>query len=59
MNGVIRNGVFDVSSTDSFGLNVRKPEFRQATEFIKQLNDARVIDPAAHLAEYEQLLEAA
>jgi putative aldouronate transport system substrate-binding protein len=38
-------GVFDVSSTDSFGLNVRKPEFRQATEFIKQLNDARVIDP--------------
>lgn len=38
-------GVFDVSSAESFGLNVRKPEFYQATQFIKELNDARVIDP--------------
>lgn len=38
-------GVFDVSSADSFGMNARKPGFYQATEFIKELNAAGVIDP--------------
>jgi len=38
-------GVFDVSSAESFGLNVRKPAFYQATQFIRELNAAGAIDP--------------
>jgi putative aldouronate transport system substrate-binding protein len=38
-------GVFDFSSADKFGFNFRLPEFRQAIEFVKKLNDAKVIDP--------------
>jgi putative aldouronate transport system substrate-binding protein len=38
-------GTFNVSSADKFGLNVRDPNYLKATEFIKQLNDAKVIDP--------------
>ncbi len=38
-------GMWDLSSTDSFGLNVRNPNYMKATEFIKALNDEKVIDP--------------
>lgn len=38
-------GVFDVASAESFGLNARKPAFYQATQFIRQLNEAGAIDP--------------
>jgi putative aldouronate transport system substrate-binding protein len=30
---------------ETFGLTARQPEYQQATAFIKQLNDARVLDP--------------
>ncbi|KAB8145574.1 extracellular solute-binding protein [Chloroflexia bacterium SDU3-3] len=38
-------GVWNVQSAETFGLNVRNPNFMKATEYIKQLNDAKVIDP--------------
>jgi putative aldouronate transport system substrate-binding protein len=38
-------GAFNVSGAEQFGLNVRNPNFLKATEFIKSLNDAKVIDP--------------
>lgn len=38
-------GVWNLSSADAVALNVRNPNFMKATEYIKQLNDAKVIDP--------------
>jgi putative aldouronate transport system substrate-binding protein len=38
-------GVWNVSSTDKFGLNARNANFMKATQFIKTLNDEKVIDP--------------
>jgi putative aldouronate transport system substrate-binding protein len=38
-------GMWNLSSTDSFGMNVRNPNYMKATEFIKALNDEKVIDP--------------
>ena len=38
-------GMWDLSSVDSFGMNVRNENFFKATEFIKALNDEKVIDP--------------
>ena len=38
-------GMWNLSSSDSFGLNVRNPNYMKATEFIKALNDEKVIDP--------------
>ncbi len=38
-------GVWNLSSAAEVGLNVRNPNFMKATEFIKQMNDEKVIDP--------------
>jgi hypothetical protein len=38
-------GTFNLTSADSFGLNVRNPNFIKATEFVKQIIDAKVVDP--------------
>jgi putative aldouronate transport system substrate-binding protein len=38
-------GVFDFESAAKFGFNFRDPEFRKAVEFVKKMNDAKVIDP--------------
>lgn len=38
-------GTWNLSSADAVGLNVRDPNYMKATEFIKQLNDEKVIDP--------------
>jgi putative aldouronate transport system substrate-binding protein len=38
-------GTWNLSSKDSFGLNVRNPNYMKATEFIKTMNDEGVIDP--------------
>jgi putative aldouronate transport system substrate-binding protein len=38
-------GVFDLSSAANFGMNVRKAAYMQATDYIRQLNEAGVIDP--------------
>ncbi len=38
-------GTFNLSSAASFGLNVRNPNYMKATQFIKQIIDAKVIDP--------------
>jgi len=38
-------GVWNLSSAEAVGLNARNPNFMKATEFIKQLNDEKVIDP--------------
>jgi putative aldouronate transport system substrate-binding protein len=39
------SGVWNVSSTDSFGLNVRNPNYMKGLQFVKSLVDAKVIDP--------------
>jgi putative aldouronate transport system substrate-binding protein len=39
------SGTWNVSSTKDFGLNVRKPGFYKAVQFIKSMIDAKVIDP--------------
>ena len=38
-------GVWNLSSADAVDLNVRNPNYMKATEFIKTLNDEKVIDP--------------
>ena len=38
-------GTWNLSSKGDFGLNVRNPNYMKATEFVKTLNDAKVIDP--------------
>ena len=38
-------GVWNLSSADAVDLNVRNPNFMKATQFIKTLNDEKVIDP--------------
>lgn len=38
-------GVWNLSSADAVALNVRNPDFMKATQFIKTLNDEKVIDP--------------
>ncbi len=38
-------GVWNVSSADKFGLNARDPNFMKGTQFIKDMLDAKVIDP--------------
>ncbi len=38
-------GLWNVSSVDKFGLNARDPNYFKATQFFKQLVDAKVIDP--------------
>jgi putative aldouronate transport system substrate-binding protein len=38
-------GTWNLSSKDSFGLNVRDPNYMKATEFIRTLNDEGLIDP--------------
>ncbi|HMB24293.1 MAG TPA: hypothetical protein VKP08_15725, partial [Anaerolineales bacterium] len=38
-------GTWNLSSKDNFGLNVRNPNYMKATEYIKELNAAKVIDP--------------
>ena len=38
-------GAWNLTSADSFELNVRNPKFMEATAFIKQIIDAKVIDP--------------
>jgi putative aldouronate transport system substrate-binding protein len=38
-------GTWNLTGKGDFGLNVRNPNYMQATEFIKELNDAKVIDP--------------
>ena len=38
-------GTFNLTSADNFGLNVRNPNFMKATEYVKSLIDAKVIDP--------------
>jgi putative aldouronate transport system substrate-binding protein len=38
-------GVWNLSSADAVGLNVRSPEFMKAVDYIKTLNDEKVIDP--------------
>jgi putative aldouronate transport system substrate-binding protein len=38
-------GVWNLSSADAVGLNVRNPNFMKAVEYIKTLNDEKVIDP--------------
>ncbi|MEA4906005.1 MAG: extracellular solute-binding protein [Anaerolineaceae bacterium] len=37
--------VWNLSSLDDFQLNVRSENFMKATQFIKEMNDAKVIDP--------------
>jgi putative aldouronate transport system substrate-binding protein len=41
-------GVWNLSSADAVALNARNPNFMKATEFIKALNDEKVIDPDWH-----------
>jgi len=38
-------GTWDLSSKDNFGLNARDPNYMKATQFIKTMNDEKVIDP--------------
>ncbi len=38
-------GVWNLSSADAVALNVRNPNFMKATQYIKTLNDEKVIDP--------------
>jgi putative aldouronate transport system substrate-binding protein len=38
-------GTFNLTSADSFAMNVRNPNFMKATEYVKSLIDAKVIDP--------------
>jgi putative aldouronate transport system substrate-binding protein len=38
-------GTWNVQDTKSFGLNARNPNMMRATQFIKSMVDARVIDP--------------
>jgi len=38
-------GVWNLSSADAVSLNVRNPNYMKATEYIKTLNDEKVIDP--------------
>ncbi len=38
-------GTFNVTNAASFGLNVRNSNYMKATQFIKQIIDAKVIDP--------------
>jgi putative aldouronate transport system substrate-binding protein len=38
-------GVWNLSSADAVALNVRNPNYMKATQFIKTLNDEKVIDP--------------
>lgn len=38
-------GVWNLSSADAVALNARDPNFMKATQFIKALNDEKVIDP--------------
>jgi len=38
-------GVWNLSSADSVSLNARSEDYMKATEFIKALNDEKVIDP--------------
>lgn len=38
-------GVWNLSSADAVALNVRDPNFMKATQYIKTLNDEKVIDP--------------
>jgi putative aldouronate transport system substrate-binding protein len=38
-------GVWNLSSADAVALNVRNPNYMAATQFIKTLNDEKVIDP--------------
>jgi putative aldouronate transport system substrate-binding protein len=38
-------GMWNVESPDTFGLNVRNPDYFRATQFFKELVDAKVIDP--------------
>ena len=38
-------GVWNLSSANAVALNVRNPNHMKATEFIKQMNDEKVIDP--------------
>jgi len=39
------SGTWHFTNPDNFGLSVKDPQYQQATTFIKQLNDAKVIDP--------------
>lgn len=38
-------GTWNLSGKNDFGLNVRNPNYMKATEYIKSLNEAGVIDP--------------
>ena len=38
-------GAWDFRSPTAFGANVKNPDYQQATAFVKQLVDAKVIDP--------------
>lgn len=38
-------GTWNLTSVDNFGLNARNPKFMEATQFIKSIVDAKVIDP--------------
>lgn len=38
-------GVWNLASADTLALNVRDPNFMKATQYIKTLNDEKVIDP--------------
>lgn len=38
-------GVWNLSSADAVGLNVRNPNYMKAVDFIKQMNDEKVVDP--------------
>jgi len=38
-------GIWNLTSKDSFQMNVRDPNYMKATEFIKRMNDEKVIDP--------------
>ncbi len=38
-------GVWNLSSADAVALNARNPNYMKATQFIKQMNDEKVIDP--------------
>jgi putative aldouronate transport system substrate-binding protein len=38
-------GVFNLESADKFGFNFRDPNFRKAIEWVKKINDMKLIDP--------------
>ncbi len=38
-------GVWNLSSADAVGLNVRNPDYMKAVQYVKTLNDEKVIDP--------------